>query len=195
MPRNREDIHRRLQQAALELFRERGFDQVTAAEIATQAGATERTFFRHFSDKREVLSAGSENLRAVLVEKIQQVPDVSNPLQIVVNALMDFDWESLGTRDIQRQRHAVIAANPSLLERDLIKHRSIAVDLSTALNRRGVALDVARLAAHVGVQLFALAYDRWLTSENEADLTTIKDYVIYHFSTLVNFSGLSATPR
>lgn len=195
MPRNREDIHRRLQQAALELFRERGFDQVTAAEIATRAGATERTFFRHFSDKREVLSAGSDNLRAVLVEKIQQVSDVSEPLQIVMNVLMDFDWESLGSREIQRQRHAVIAANPSLLERDLIKHRDIAVDLSTALHHRGIALDVARLAAHVGVQLFALSYDHWITSENEADLTAIKDHVMTQFSTLMHLSGLPATPR
>ena len=36
------------QQAALELFRERGYDRTAAAEIASRAGVTERTFFRHF---------------------------------------------------------------------------------------------------------------------------------------------------
>ena len=45
----------RLEQAALELYRERGFDQTTVAEIAERAGLTERTFFRYFADKREVL--------------------------------------------------------------------------------------------------------------------------------------------
>ena len=36
----------RLQQAALELYRERGYDQTTVTEIAKRAGLTERTFFR-----------------------------------------------------------------------------------------------------------------------------------------------------
>ena len=45
----------RLQRAALELYSEHGFDQTTVAEIAQRAGLTERTFFRHFADKREVV--------------------------------------------------------------------------------------------------------------------------------------------
>ena len=40
------------ERAALELFIERGFEQITVAEIARRAGLTERTFFRHFADKR-----------------------------------------------------------------------------------------------------------------------------------------------
>ena len=53
------DSKGRLQEAALALYSERGFDQTTAAQIAERAGLTERTFFRHFADKREVLFAGS----------------------------------------------------------------------------------------------------------------------------------------
>jgi AcrR family transcriptional regulator len=49
----------RLEQAALELFIERGFEQATVTEIAGRAGLTERTFFRCFADKREVLFAGA----------------------------------------------------------------------------------------------------------------------------------------
>ena len=49
------NAHGRLERAALELFIERGFEQITVAEIARRAGLTERTFFRHFADKREVL--------------------------------------------------------------------------------------------------------------------------------------------
>src|SRR5690242_4601605 len=52
----------RLQRAAMELFAEDGFEATTVAGIAGRAGVTERTFFRHFADKREVLFAGGEQL-------------------------------------------------------------------------------------------------------------------------------------
>ena len=57
----------RLEQAALELYVERGFEQTTVAEIAQRAGLTERTFFRHFADKREVLFQGAASLQLSLI--------------------------------------------------------------------------------------------------------------------------------
>ncbi len=190
MPRNGQQVHRCLQQAALELFRERGYDQTKAAEIAARAGVTERTFFRHFADKREVLFGGSDDLRAVLVEKILQAPDVVQPLQVVTGVLAEFYWESLGSRDFQRQRHAVIAANPELLERDLIKHRSIAVGFTDALRQRGVDADIAQLAARVGIQLFIIAYEHWLEAGDKADLATISESVMSLLATIVPTSAI-----
>ncbi|MFX8075170.1 TetR family transcriptional regulator, partial [Acinetobacter baumannii] len=49
----------RLARAALDLYVERGFDETSVGDIAARAGVTERTFFRHFADKREVLFQGS----------------------------------------------------------------------------------------------------------------------------------------
>ena len=60
------------EQAALELYGERGFEQTTVAEIAERAGLTERTFFRHFADKREVLFAGSSALQELLVSAVAE---------------------------------------------------------------------------------------------------------------------------
>ncbi len=45
---------------SLELYANGGFEQTTVAEIAKRAGLTERTFFRYFGDKREVLFAGAD---------------------------------------------------------------------------------------------------------------------------------------
>lgn len=98
---------------------------------------------------------------------------MSEPLQVVVSALAEFDWESLNSRDIQRQRRAVILANPELLERDLIKNHSIAVEFIGALRQRGVDAEIASLAAQVGVQLFSMAYGLWLEGDGEANLATI----------------------
>ena len=64
----------RLAQAALELYGERGFEQTTVAEIAKRAGLTERTFFRYFADKREVLFWGSASLQELLINTLNGTP-------------------------------------------------------------------------------------------------------------------------
>src|SRR5712692_10389404 len=77
----------RLEQAALKLYIERGFDQTTVAEIATQAGLTERTFFRHFADKREVLFWGAGALQELVVSTVASAPDSAAPIDAVAAAL------------------------------------------------------------------------------------------------------------
>ena len=59
----------------MDLYVERGFEQTTVAEIAKRAGLTERTFFRHYADKREVLFAGASTLRDLLVTTVADAPD------------------------------------------------------------------------------------------------------------------------
>ena len=81
------DARGRLQKAALELYTERGFDQTTVAEIAERAGLTERTFFRYFADKREVLFAGSNVLQETLVAALAETPESTPPIDQVVAAL------------------------------------------------------------------------------------------------------------
>src|SRR5215475_10047386 len=77
----------RLEQAALDLYTERGFDQTTVAEIAQRAGLTERTFFRHFADKREVLFWGQDALMQLVTTQIADAPDSASPLETVGGAL------------------------------------------------------------------------------------------------------------
>src|ERR1035441_631438 len=77
----------RLEQAALELYVERGFEQTTVAEIAQRAGLKERTFFRHFADKREVLFQGAASLQELLVNAVASTPESSAPIDAVAAAL------------------------------------------------------------------------------------------------------------
>src|SRR5215510_6054240 len=73
----------RLEQAALDLYTERGFDDTTVAEIAERAGLTERTFFRHFADKREVLFGGQDALLELFVTAIVDAPASMSPIDAV----------------------------------------------------------------------------------------------------------------
>src|ERR1700735_4588970 len=81
------DSKGRLTQAAMELYGERGFDQTTVADIAERAGLTERTFFRHFADKREVLFSGAQALMDLLVSTVVSAPEATTPIDAVTLAL------------------------------------------------------------------------------------------------------------
>src|SRR5580698_3288189 len=109
------DSRGRLQEAALALYSERGFDQTTAAQIAEGAGLTERTFFRHFADKREVLFGGSAILKERILAGVIGAPKAVGPLDAVASGLDEAaDMLGASRRDLAAQRQAVIAANPEL---------------------------------------------------------------------------------
>lgn len=185
MPRWEQGSADRLTRAALELFEEQGFENTSVVEIADRARVTTRTFFRYFADKAEALFAESERIRATLVQAVLDAPDVSEPLHVVTTTLAGFDWSGPGL-ELQRQRHAVIAANPGLLERDLIKQHDIAMGFVDALQRRGVDERTAHLAARVGSQVFAIAYAEWVESDGPAaDLTKLNDAAMALLDALV----------
>src|SRR5579871_2964583 len=125
MARWEPDSRGRLRRAALELYGERGFEQTTVAEIAARAGLTERTFFRQFADKREVLFAGSEALEQRLVEAVAEAPDPLSPIAAVARGL-EAVGAALPARELARARQEVIAANAELRERELAKLASLA---------------------------------------------------------------------
>lgn len=162
----------RLGEAALDLYSERGFEQTTVAEIARRAGLTERTFFRHYADKREVLFAGSGELQALFVQAVEGAPASAGPLDAVGVGLDAVAGVFTGNRAYVRRRMAVIAANAELRERELIKLATMASALSRALGTRGVGEPAASLAAEAGVAVFKIGFEQWLSAEEE-DMTPV----------------------
>lgn len=154
----------RLAEAALALYAERGYDQTTVAEIAARAGVTERTFFRYFADKREVLFAGSHMLEDRFVSALAGAPADATPIEAMAVAL-DAVGAEFRPIEYARARHAVIASHPELQERELIKLAKLAAALAVALRQRGVAEPAASLAAEAGVAIFKVAFERWVTTE------------------------------
>ncbi len=173
MSRWEPDARGRLEQAALELFVERGFDDTTVAEIALRAGVTERTFFRHLTDKREVLFGGQDRLCVIFADTIAAAPDATSPIDAVAAAVEAAAPVFLDRHATARRRQAVIDANPALQERELTKRASFASAMAGALRGRGVPAPDADLVAEVGVVAFKTAYARWVSDPHERDMAEV----------------------
>ena len=171
MGRWQADSRGRLQEAALALYSERGFDQTTATQIAARAGLTERTFFRHFADKREVLFGGSAVLKERIVGGVAGAPPEDGPLDAVARGL-DAAASMLGESrpDLAHQRQAVIAANPELRERELAKLADYAASVAEALHQRGVGEPQASLAAESGMTVLRVALAQWSGGDDDREL-------------------------
>ncbi|HYZ27714.1 MAG TPA: TetR family transcriptional regulator [Thermoleophilaceae bacterium] len=166
------DSRGRLRQAAFQLYAERGYDETTVAEIAERAGLTERTFFRHFADKREVLFSGSDQLQEALVSAVAGAPDSVSPLDAVAAGL-----EAVAARlpDVEtaRRRQAIVATHPDLQERELIKLASMSMALAEALRGRGLAQLPATLTAEIAMAVFRTAFERWVDKTNDRDFAQL----------------------
>jgi AcrR family transcriptional regulator len=164
------DARGRLARCALELYSERGFEQTTVEDIAERAGVTERTFFRHFADKREVLFDGSAELQQRLVDAIASAPADLPPIEVVGRAFAEAGAMLEQRREHAQRRSAVIAANPALQERELLKLASLAAAATAALRERGVPDLAAALAGEMGVAAFKVGFDAWITDRATTDL-------------------------
>lgn len=149
----------------MDLFGKQGFDSTTAAEIAAHAGVTERTFFRHFADKREVLFDGQAVLLEALLSAIDEVPRDAPPLDTLFRAFRSVCPLLEANRPFSEPRQAVISATPSLQERERAKTAALAEALAEALRALGVPGERAAFAAQIGMTVFAHVTVAWL---NEA---------------------------
>lgn len=168
MARWQPDTPQRLVVAAVDLFIEQGYDATTVAQIAERAGVTKSTFFRHFSDKRELLVAGQETLSRLLAEGIAEAPADASPLQAVAAGL-ERASTALGpaSRELAPRLKAAVAASTELQERDALKSVGLAAAMTAALVARGVPDPTAHLAAELGVLAFKRGYAQWSESDRD----------------------------
>ncbi|MFD9818895.1 TetR family transcriptional regulator [Streptomyces violascens] len=186
MGRWKPDARGRLEQAAMELYTERGFEQTTVDEIAKRAGLTERTFFRHYADKREVLFGGSSALESLFADTLAGLPSAVTPMAAVATTLEAVAAEFRERHAFARQRQAVVSANTELRERELAKLASLSTAVADGLRRRGVKEPAACLAAEAGIAVFKVSFERWTASSGRRDLST------YIKETLAELKALTA---
>ncbi|ROS75656.1 TetR family transcriptional regulator [Curtobacterium sp. PhB130] len=161
MPRDGRIVRERLQRAALELFRERGFDGATTEQIAARAGVTERTYFRHFPDKREVLFASEDELREVTAGALAAAPSDLPALPALLHAFHDVVPLIERNRPLAELRAPIIRSAPALLEREHAKAAALVDLVAAGLVARGISEREALLCARVGMDTFSTAIRRW----------------------------------
>jgi AcrR family transcriptional regulator len=169
MARWEPNTRERLIRAAIELFAEQGYEATTVNEIAERAGGlTKTTFFRHFSDKREVLFAGQEIHGRIAAGAIAEAPGPAVPLRMVGLALDELAASFMqDQREIARRLRAVIAKSGELQERSASKQAALGESMAQALRERGVSPLVADLAADVGARAFYGALERWTSAADQ----------------------------
>jgi AcrR family transcriptional regulator len=166
------DASSRLRQAAMELYMERGFERTTVAEIAAQAGVTERTFFRYFADKREVFFSGSEQLQQAIVDGVTNAPASASPIEAVTQAFYDAANTYFAERHaFARQRQTLVDAHTELHERELIKFAKMSAAIAEGLRARGVDDQTASIAAETGLLMLKVGFARWIKSSGNTSLS------------------------
>ncbi|WP_432838218.1 helix-turn-helix domain-containing protein [Dactylosporangium sp. CA-092794] len=163
MPRWEPNAAGRLQEAALDLFTQQGYGRTTVAEIAARAGVTERTFFNHFTNKRDVLfGPNSDLLMQIAAREIAASPAGTPPLEAVLHGLQIAADELFdGLQEPATRRREVIEATPELQEREESKRAALAVAMADALRERGLDEESARLTAGAGLLVQQTAERRW----------------------------------
>ncbi len=158
----------------MELFEENGYEQTTAAQIAARADVTERTYFRHFADKRDILFEGTERLEMALVQFIAAAPQGLGLMGVLQHALCEVA-STLGQGDLfSAARQAVISATPALREREATKHVVLMATMAAGLERRGFEPKEANLASRVGGAVFVYALATWF-EDTAVQLVTCLD--------------------
>jgi AcrR family transcriptional regulator len=169
------DADGRLAQAALDLYATRGYEATTVAEIAAAAGVSERTFFRHFPDKREVLFAGANAFAEAILEGATSAPREASPLEVLARALGAVADELEQRRVFARRRREVITSAPELYERELAKLDRVATSLAAVLRERRVSEPRASVLALAGVGAFHAAFARWCDAPAGPPLRDVLD--------------------
>jgi AcrR family transcriptional regulator len=185
MPRSGAEARRRLQQAALELYGDHGFEATTAAQIAERAGVNERTFFRHFRDKREVLFDGEDELHEAVRQAVADAPKRLKPFGIALSAFRVCAQQLEERSAFSAPRRKIIAATPALRERDAAKHAGLTEAVREALQSRGIDDSTADLVARTGWAAYQHAVAAWIEKPGQG----LDAHVVQAFAQLRALSG------
>ena len=180
--RKKRQTRDRLVAAAFALFAERGFDHVSAAEIAARADVSERTFFRYFATKEDVIFPETEELRGRVDELVANLPTELSVIDGLRRALKTISHEFEDSKDLQLARARLVESTPSL-QTLVLQHEQEWVEsfANAVADRLGLDPDEdlrPELTAAVVVAAFRAVMNRWIRSGGNADVDQMLDQAL-----------------
>jgi AcrR family transcriptional regulator len=176
MSRWQPDAQRRLERAALELFAKQGFADTTVPQIAARAGLTNRTFFRYFADKREVLFTIEAEFPGRVAQVVASAPTSSTPMPIVrygAVAVAAAWFED--QREYLTLRRAIIQSDDGLKERELSKQAALTQVVTDGFIDLGFGHGASLLSAHLFMTVLGLSVDQWLDDAGRSLVDCVHD--------------------
>jgi AcrR family transcriptional regulator len=168
----REQTRERLSACALDLFERHGFEATSVAQIASAAGVTEMTFFRHFGTKEQAVL--TDPFDPVIAAAVAARPRTETPLDRTVrglrSALADLSEADLATA---RRRVRIVAAAPTLRGAAAVQNEVTAQAVSDRLTADGADPLAARVAAAAVLAAITTALYTWAGNERSTLAATI----------------------
>lgn len=179
--------HAEIEQAAFELFEERGFDRTTLGDIAERVGVGRRTLFRYYQSKNDIpwgqFDETLEHFRQLLLEQPHDLP----LHRAVHRAVVEFNRFPADSRPPHRQRMQLILTTPELEAHSVLRHaewRQVIAEYVAARTGQPVSGPIPQVAGHVSLALALAAYAGWLEAPDrpltelvEESLGSLADYL------------------
>jgi AcrR family transcriptional regulator len=183
--RKAENARERFESAAYGLFEERGYAATTVPEIAAKAGLTERTFYRYFADKREVMFWRAGDHQLAIAKEITRAQTGRHPLTVVAQAFESVAPFIDSHRSIVKLRQHLISTHGDLQERELMKLHTLASAVEQALKQRGIESSHARVVAELGAVVWKIALENWRADKNELGFAKHVQAALVEFAELM----------
>jgi len=167
---HKRSTRRALEDAALRLFASDGYEATSAGAIAQAAGVTERTFFRYFATKDEVLTPDREERQARLAAEVAAVAgrtgDGRTALQVAASALVAIAPDFEAERDIMLLRRRAAVTSPVLRGRLYDAVHTWQRTLAAALVGAGFGELESEVTAEAAIAVWQGAITRWLADDS-----------------------------
>lgn len=166
-----------LEEAALRLFSEKGFDAVTIDDIAAAADVSRRTFFRYFASKEDVILSDHPKRLGELQAALDRRPADEPALTALRHAILSLAGSFEDQRDHMLRRFRLVTATPALEARSLCLQRNWETAVTGMLAQR-MGADPAKdlrpgVVAATTMAAMRMATNNWLTGGGEGDLPAI----------------------
>ncbi|OUZ10275.1 mycofactocin system transcriptional regulator [Aeromicrobium sp. PE09-221] len=169
--------HAEIEQAAFDLFTDRGFDQTTMGDIADAVGVGRRTLFRYFPSKNDIPWGQFDRTLEAFRLILDQAPRDIALHEAVHRSVVTFNAFPDDARPPHRDRMRLILSTPSLQAHSVLRYadwRRVIVEFVARRTGQDPTDALPRTVGHVSLALALSAYESWLEQQSSS-ITTLLD--------------------